>query len=276
MRSLRVEDEMNLTVEEFSDSLDGILDTARKVEGQLTERDMRFLALAAAFPTADGEIFEIGSFKGKSTIILAKSAALTGCGRVVAVDPLTSPAVTDPDLKGRASALKDFYDNLKAAGVDRDVEFHQMRSQELAKQWTRKIRLLWIDGDHTYAGTKQDFDLFSPFLADGAIVAFHDVLYKFEGPPRVFLENVILSANFGAAGLCGYIGWAQYFDDPNAGSKYRDEKNLLSRKLNRLIPYVTSPGPITGWRRIEFKLLRMVVPQTPVDPSIWCRLVKGV
>ena len=52
--------------------------------------------------------------------------------------------------------------------------------------------MLWIDGDHTYHGTKVDFDLFSKFLSNGAIIAFHDVLGNFEGPIRVFMEDVLL------------------------------------------------------------------------------------
>jgi len=53
-----------------------VLATARAVRGFLTEKEMKFLALAAAFPTADGAILEIGSFLGKSTTILATAGQL--------------------------------------------------------------------------------------------------------------------------------------------------------------------------------------------------------
>jgi hypothetical protein len=33
-----------------------------------------------------------------------------------------------------------------------------------------------IDGDHTYAGVKQDFEMYSPFVREGGIVAFHDLV----------------------------------------------------------------------------------------------------
>ena len=77
---------------------------------------------------------------------------------------------------------------MKNAGVENVVEFHRQRSSELAGKWdaSRKIRLLWIDGDHTYTGAKLDLDLLRPFLANGAIVAMHDVLHSHDGPVRVF------------------------------------------------------------------------------------------
>ena len=42
------------------------------------------MCLLAAVPTTAGEVLEIGSFKGKSTVVLAKSARLAGDDRVVA------------------------------------------------------------------------------------------------------------------------------------------------------------------------------------------------
>jgi predicted O-methyltransferase YrrM len=74
--------------EEFADNLMKELDP---VEGYLAPNEMRFLALIAACPTAEGEILEIGSFKGKSTIILAKAAAFASDAVVNAVDPMTAP-----------------------------------------------------------------------------------------------------------------------------------------------------------------------------------------
>lgn len=40
----------------------------------------------------------------------------------------------------------------------------------------RKVDFAFIDGDHTYAGVKQDFDTYRQFLAPDGIVAFHDTL----------------------------------------------------------------------------------------------------
>ena len=112
-----------------------------------------------------------------------------------------------------ASSLPEFTKNIKEKGVAEKIKLHQTFSYELAKTWKEPIRLLWIDGDHTYRGTKLDFEGFEPHLVDGAIVAIHDVLHEFDGGIRVFMENILLSPNFGACGCVGSIGWAQFQED---------------------------------------------------------------
>ncbi len=39
-----------------------------------------------------------------------------------------------------------------------------------------QLDLLFIDGDHTYEGVKKDFDMYSPLVKKGGIVAFHDIV----------------------------------------------------------------------------------------------------
>jgi len=40
----------------------------------------------------------------------------------------------------------------------------------------RKVDFLFIDGDHTYEGVKQDFKMYSPLVRKGGIIAFHDIV----------------------------------------------------------------------------------------------------
>jgi predicted O-methyltransferase YrrM len=40
----------------------------------------------------------------------------------------------------------------------------------------RAIELLFLDGDHSYDGVQQDFDMYVPLLAPEGLVAFHDIL----------------------------------------------------------------------------------------------------
>jgi cephalosporin hydroxylase len=44
-----------------------------------------------------------------------------------------------------------------------------------------KVDFLFIDGDHTYEGVKSDFEMYSPLVRNGGIVAFHDIV---PGPPE--------------------------------------------------------------------------------------------
>jgi hypothetical protein len=217
-------------------------------------------------------ILEIGSFKGKSTVGLASIAARYGLGKVVAVDPHTAPSVTDPDLRGQTSTWDDFRATLRAAGLEGAVEAHRTVSRELARGWDRPIRLLWIDGDHTYAGAKADLDLFRPHLAAGAIVALHDVLNAFDGPIRVFVEEILRSDTFGPAGVCGSIGWAQH--RPRDGRAWRAERRRLARRAARLIPLVRDGRAPRGLNKLRYKLWRALVPHAAVRPEQWLRLVR--
>jgi|SRR5208283_5289901 len=38
-----------------------------------------------------------------------------------------------------------------------------------------KLDYLFIDGDHTYGGVKRDFEMYSPYVRSGGMIAFHDI-----------------------------------------------------------------------------------------------------
>lgn len=75
---------------------------------------------------------------------------------VISIDPHSAPSVTDPDLQGKASSFDDFLTTIRSADLEEQVEIHRAFSGEVAAKWNRKIRMLWIDGDHTYNGAKAD------------------------------------------------------------------------------------------------------------------------
>ena len=39
-----------------------------------------------------------------------------------------------------------------------------------------KVDFLFIDGDHTYDGVKKDYEMYSPLVRSGGLVAFHDIV----------------------------------------------------------------------------------------------------
>lgn len=261
---------------EFERNLEAIFKVVTKVEGCLSDREIRCLALLASIPSAKGVVLEIGSFKGRSTVVLAKAALLAGESKIVAVDPLNSSAKSDPNLGGKPSAKPDFETNLKKAGVESAVEFYLERASDLAGKWdpARKIRLLWIDGDHSYGGAKADFDLFRPFLANGAIVAMHDVLHPAAeaGPARVFAEDVLLSWHFGPAGFSGSIGWSQFFESPTASLPFHPQKLRLYGRLSKLILMTAfDDGSIKpflrGLRWQQYKLAKCWIPHGDMQPN---------
>ena len=250
--------------------LDDMVALSDKLSGHLSGREVHFLALVAAtLPPSLGDVLEIGSFKGKSTTVLAKSVSVNGGNLVVAVDPLNLPSSTDPSIESGESLPDMFWNTLEANGVRHLVEFHQLRSEELALTWDRSLRLLWIDGDHTYEGATADFDNFAHHLRPGSIVAFHDVLHPVEGPIRAFCERVLLSPAFGPCGVCGSIGWGQYVGPTSNNDSYSSRKLRLYRKLSRLIPLVALGRAPNYSHPFLYKVFRPLVPHGGVDPDTW-------
>jgi hypothetical protein len=229
---------------------------------------------AAALAPAQGKNLEIGSFKGRSTVGIAYVTRELGLGTVVAVDPHTSPATTDPDLKGKTTSYEDFVANLKAAGVLERVEIKRVYSHDLAREWKDSIRFLWIDGDHTYKGAKADVDMFKPYLVDGAIVAMHDVLGTFEGALRVFVEEILDSDDFGPAGFSGSIGWAQYRPRDGRSARFRRRRGLLAVPARRLIPVAQrADRGLHGWNKFLYKFWRPLAPHGDVSVARLDRLI---
>lgn len=263
---------MNSLPEGFHSFAEETIEKAEAIEGFLSPDEMRFLVLLGACPRADGEVLEIGSFKGRSTFILASAARLAGQTKIHAVDPLIAPSETDPDLGDELSSERDFFANLEKTGVADNVDFHKEFSHQLAGHWDSPLRLLWIDGDHTYEGTKKDLECFLPHLSGGAIVAIHDVLHEFEGGVRVFAEDVLLSRNFGACGFVGSIAWAQFTSNPSETGPLLETKLRLYKKVSRLIPFVAFGNKLEGFEKKKYKLLRSRVPHGPVDPEKWLEL----
>ncbi len=80
----------------------------------------------------------------------------------------------------------------------------------------------------------------------------HDVLGTWEGPLRVFVEDVLGSDDFGPVGFCRTIGWAQY---------------------RRLIPVAQAGWKTTGLRRFVHKLCWSLLPRRANDPVRWAATV---
>jgi predicted O-methyltransferase YrrM len=258
---------------DFETVLNDAWEKTRKVPGHLEENEARFLGLLAACVPARGAIVEIGSFKGRSTVMLAKVASHYGLGPVVAIDPHNSPILLDHQVNSEASSYQDFLDSLHAAGVSNHVESHRARSTDVSSSWNRPIRLLWIDGDHSYEGAKKDLNGFFPQLVPLGVVAFHDALNAFPGPIRVFVEDVLHSDRFGPAGFVHSIAWAQF--RPGDGYAFRKPRSSLARRASRLIPFVESGNELYGMAKRRYKWNRFRVPHSVIDPGDWASLVNG-
>jgi cephalosporin hydroxylase len=64
------------------------------------------------------------------------------------------------------------------------------------RSWSaKKVRFLFIDGDHTRAGVENDIRLFFPLLVEGAIVVFDDFTGDFPGLVDA-LDRLVADSDF--------------------------------------------------------------------------------
>lgn len=159
--------------------------------GMLTYAEVDCLFKLGQFNQRNGVIVEIGSWKGKSTVALARGASKTHGEKIYAIDPHS----VLPEEGYLEDTKAEFLANIKQAGIESRVVPLIMTSADAARGWNKPIRLLWIDGDHRYESTKLDFTLWEPYLVEGGILAMHDTIRK-KGPKQVLWENVFRSGRF--------------------------------------------------------------------------------
>jgi cephalosporin hydroxylase len=55
---------------------------------------------------------------------------------------------------------------------------HLPETADRVRQWLhgREFDFLFIDGDHSWRGVSQDFELYRPFVRRGGLIAFHDIV----------------------------------------------------------------------------------------------------
>ncbi len=170
----------------------------QKIPGWLEIQEGRFLEKATyVTESLKGEIVEIGSFCGKSTIYLAQSRS-----SVYAVDPHKGNV---GDNQKYPSTRKQFLLNLKTAQVQDNVIPLIKTSTSAAQKWKKPIRTLFIDGLHDEKNAEMDFVLWSKHLVDNGIIAIHDSFCHWCGSEKVAVNNIIRSKEYYKVGFVGSI-----------------------------------------------------------------------
>src|SRR5690606_13349822 len=117
----------------------------------------RLYTLAGSIPSK-GVVVEVGSYRGRSTVILALGAKGRK-GKVYAIDPFEGTKgvipvnLHDRDILGHA---------LEHYGVTDTVEVITATSLAAVKKWSRPIDLLFLDGSHEYEDVLADLNAWSP------------------------------------------------------------------------------------------------------------------
>ena len=154
--------------------------------------------------TGKGVIVEIGSWKGKSTMLLARGSIKNSGAKVYAVD--TFEGTCETPFK-KQNTLKEFKKNIRLAKVNYLVKPLVGFSTDIAKTFKEPIEILFIDGDHSYNGIIADINSWTPKLINNGWILFHDTSNN--NVLRAVKEKIINSNNYSTIGFIGSIIFAK-------------------------------------------------------------------
>ncbi|HEX8646663.1 MAG TPA: class I SAM-dependent methyltransferase [Thermoleophilaceae bacterium] len=150
-----------------SDSLghrhDRIVDGVWSIPGWSAPEDCRKLYELAYF--AEGPILEIGTYCGRSAVVMAM--ALRDAGR--------DHPIVSVDIDPAAAALG--HRNARAHEVEERIVFVcSTAARFLATVPEFEPALVFVDGDHSAPGVLADLDTIAPHVRPGTLVFFHDYM----------------------------------------------------------------------------------------------------
>jgi predicted O-methyltransferase YrrM len=166
-----------------------VLKAFEAAKGFMPRHEGLALYAAAVRATALGlPLLEVGTYCGRSTLLLADAARGAGNPDVVAVTvdhhrgseeqqpgwEYHDPEVVDPEV-ARMDTLPTFRRTLYRAGLEDHVVAVVGRSPQVARLWSAPLGLVFVDGGHTDEHAGADYEGWAPHLAEGGLLVIHDV-----------------------------------------------------------------------------------------------------
>jgi len=166
-----------------------LLAAARAAEGFMPDDEGLALHGAGLVGGRIGPLLEVGTYCGKSAVYLGAAARAVGsvCFTVdhhrgseenQAGWEHHDPRIVDPRT-GKIDTLGWFRRTIEAAGLEDAVVGVIGDSPTVARYWRTPLGLCFIDGGHAEAVARADYEAWSPWVAPGGLLVFHDV---FEDP----------------------------------------------------------------------------------------------
>ncbi len=139
----------------------------------------------AAMLATSGTWLEIGTYCGKSTVVLGGAARERGA-TLIALDhhrgseenqagwEWHDEALVDP-AAGRLDTLPSLRTTLRVAGLEQTVTPIIGSTQSVGTWWSSPLEFLFLDGNHTEEVAQHDYSAFARHVSPDGILAVHDV-----------------------------------------------------------------------------------------------------
>lgn len=136
----------------------------------------------------DGDVIEVGSWEGKSTIQIANHF-FPAVIKVIDhwLGDLTNPESGVADLAAQRDVFGTFTDNMEVA-TKGNYEVHRMDWRSFKWVGGDPVRFIFIDGEHTYEQVADNINAVAPLLVPGGVIAGDD----FNHPPvlKAVTDNI--------------------------------------------------------------------------------------
>jgi predicted O-methyltransferase YrrM len=224
-----------ITQTELLQALDG-------VEGWFSPDQVERVSTRAAAVPSGGRIVEIGSFRGRSTVALARSAP-EGV-EIVAIDPHAGNDRGPQEIEGfAAEAAEDnevFNANLARAGVAERVRHVRKFSSDAHGDVEGPIDVLHIDGAHRFRPASKDIRTWGSRVAPGGSMLIHDS-FSSVGVTLAIFSSLLFSGRWRYVGRSRSL--AEYRAEPVQGVAAR--AGNLARQLAQ-VPWFVRNVAIKG------------------------------
>jgi len=200
------------------------------VDGWFSPEQVARVVQRAGQMPATGRIVEIGSFRGRSTIAIARSAP-EGT-EIVAIDPHAGNDRGPQEIEGFADEAavdsKVFLTNLERAGVRDRVTYVRKFSHDALDDVPGPIDMLHIDGAHRYGPASDDIARWGDRVVGGGALLVHDS-FSSVGVTLALVTKLMFSSGWRYAGRSRSL--AEYRREPVRG---RARLANVARQLGEL------------------------------------------
>jgi len=132
----------------------------------------------AVLETPPGDVIEVGSATGGTTIVLIKAAELAG-KHVYSVDPYP------PGMEGAAALYEPGMMNRYREGFAKNIlngKYHNITQYNEDLVWCidripERLSVVFIDGCHEFSFVQAEYEMLWPRLVEGGVLYVHDIYW---------------------------------------------------------------------------------------------------